>query len=218
MRYVDSVLVLSACIAVPQLCEAQKAPDGWRWQLDSPASSVTPQATPATSLSLQEMVPGMHVTTGPGVVLLAPGDGALGRFMVDAEMLLFPNSSDRGYGIFVGGRAAERSLDAPAGYWTGFVVSGDGKFAVIQRTPDGTTLLVDWKADDAIVLRNKEVVTNRLRVAVERDSVRFLANQKQLAVLPRATVKPDGLFGLRIDEGVNLHVTNVDVVKRLLKR
>jgi hypothetical protein len=33
-----------------------------------------------------------------------------------------------------------------------------------------------------------------------------------------AVVQADGLYGLRFDEGINLHVTNVDFVRRLLKR
>lgn len=218
MQNIAVALVVCFWIASPRICDAQKAPEGWRWQLDQSSTGGTQARSPEGSLSLQEMVPGMHVTTGPGVVLLAPGAGAIGRFMVDAEMLLFPNSSDGGYGIIVGGRPRGRSLDIPAAYWVAFVVSGDGRFAVVQHTPERTTLLVDWRSDESIVRRAKDVVTNRLRVAVEPDSVRFVVNQKQLAALSRALVQPDGLFGLRIDEGLNLHVTNVDIARRLLKR
>ena len=164
------------------------------------------------------MVPGMHITTGAGVVLLAPGDGAAGRFIVDAEMLLFPNSSDGGYGIMIGGSSDEASLDFAATHWIGFVVSGDGRFAVLRHAPERTTSLVDWRADGSVVPRSTDVVTNRLRVAVEPDSVRFVVNEKQVAALPRAGLQLDGLFGLRIEDGVNVHVTNVDIVKRLLRR
>jgi hypothetical protein len=218
MRYDVATLVLCCCIVVCHVCEAQQAPVGWRWQLDHAARTITGQADPKTSLRLQEMVPGMHITTATGVVLLAPGDGAVGRFIVDAEMLLFPNSSDGGYGIMIGGSSDEASLDFAATHWIGFVVSGDGRFAVLRHTPERTTSLVDWRAHESVVPRSTDVVTNRLRVAVEPDSVRFVINQKQVAALPRAGLQLDGLFGLRIEDGVNVHVTNVDIVKRLLRR
>jgi hypothetical protein len=162
------------------------------------------------------MIPGMHITTGPPVSLIAPGDPAAGRFMVDADLLLFPNSADNGHGVLVGARP-EAQPDRVAPSWIAFLVSGDGKFAVVQRTGGTTTPLVAWTAHDAVVKRGKDVVTNRLRISVERDSLRFFANGTRVGAIQRGGLPVDGHVGLRIEEGVNLHVTNVDVVRRLLK-
>jgi hypothetical protein len=82
---------------------AQRVPDGWIWQLDRPAPNVMGRDAPAGSWQFQEMVPGMHVTSGPGVILFPRGSGATGRYMVDADIVLFPNSTNNGYGVVFGG-------------------------------------------------------------------------------------------------------------------
>lgn len=215
MRAYLSALVLACGIAMPTPCPAQRSPEGWRWQLDRPAELVLGRDAPAGAWQFQEMIPGLHLTSGPGVLVFAPGDGAAGRFMVDADLLLFPNSGERGYGIVFGAGGAANPV---ASQWTAFMISATGEFCVVRHTPEGAKQLVEWRAHPAIVRKGKEVVTNRLRVAVERDSVRFLANAVQVGALPRSAVEPDGLFGLRAEEQVNLHVTNVDLVRRLLKR
>lgn len=215
MRLHLSALVLACGIAMPTLCLAQRSPEGWRWQLDRPAELVLGRDAPAGAWQFQEMIPGLHLTSGPGVLVFAPGDGAAGRFMVDADLLLFPNSGDRGYGIVFGAGGAANPV---ASQWTAFLISGKGEFSVVRHTPAGATRLVEWRSHPSIVIKGTDVVTNRLRVAVERDSVRFVANGVQVGSLPRSAVEPDGLFGLRAEEQVNLHVTNVDVVTRLLKR
>jgi hypothetical protein len=159
------------------------------------------------------MVPGMHVTSGPGVIVY-PTDSASGRFMVDATIVLFPNSSRDGYGIMFGGR----SLGESSATWNAFLLSYDGRFSVVRRGPSGEERLVAWTPSDTIRRPGTETVANQLRVAVERDSIRFSVNGRAVSALPRASLQPDGVFGLRLEQGINVHVTNVDIVRRLLKR
>ena len=200
----------------PSIVDAQRAPEGWRWQLQKPVPNVTGEDVPAGAWQFQEMVPGMHLTSGPGVIVYAPGSAA-GRFMVDAELLLFPNSSANGYGVMFGGRSGA-GADTTLQTWNAFLVDASGRFSVVRHAGGKLEQLHAWTASDAVVLRGAGVVTNRLRVWAERDSVRFVVNGKTLAALPRASVEPDGLFGLRLEEGINMHVTNVDHSVRLLKR
>lgn len=172
---------------------------------------------PAGSWQFQEMIPGMHITSGPGVTLFLGSIEATGRFMVDADLLLFPNSTTNGYGVMVGGRTGAGG-DSTLHAWSALVLSGSGQFAVVRHRAGKLEQLVPWTVSDAIIRRDSVVITNRVRVWAEGDSVRFVVNGKPIGALPRASVEPDGLFGLRLDEGINIHVTNVDLTRRLLKR
>lgn len=214
MSSIRSYVQLALFAALPRLLPAQSPPDGWRWQLDKPAVNVTGRDAPPGDWQFQEMVPGMHVTSGPGVVVYAPGEGASGRYMVDATIVLFPSSGNEGYGIMFGGQ----ELGTATSSWNAFLLDAAGRYAVVRRTGSGLERLVDWTAHDAVIRRGAETVTNQLRVSVEPDSIRFLVNNRRVGAVPRSLVRPDGQFGLRLDAGVNTHVTNVDLTRRLLKR
>ena len=58
-------------------------------------------------------------------------------------------------------------------------------------------------------------VTNVLSVRAEPDSVRFLVTSERITAFARADLNVDGPFGFRIGKGVNLHITNLDVTRRL---
>jgi hypothetical protein len=202
---------LCACLllALASSLHAQSTPEGWRWQLDRPAPNVMGRDAPPGSWQFQEMIPGMHVTSGPGVVLTAPGDGASGRYIVDATIVLFPNSGGEGYGVMFGGDEST---------WNAFLLDATGRFSVVRRQGAAVDRLVEWTPHEAITRRGAEPVTNQVRVAVEPDSIRFLVNTRPVGALPRSATRTDGHFGLRLGEGINVHVTNVDVTRRLLKR
>lgn len=212
LRHLNRVALL---VAVPFALSAQAGPPaGWRWQLDRPAENVTGRDAAPGAWQFQEMIPGMHVTAGPGALVFPTAESATGRFAVEATIVLFPDSNSGGYGIVFGGR----SLGESGSSWQAFLVDGDGRFSIVRATATGREPLVPWTANDAILRRGKETVTNQLRVAVEPDSVRFLANGKRVGAVARSALQPDGQFGLRLDAGINVHVTNVDVTRRLLKR
>lgn len=209
--------VCTLILALPVSAHGQRLPDGWRWQLDAPATNVMGKDAPAGAWQLQEMIPGMHVTSGPGVTLSLAAPSAAGRFMVDADIVLFPNSTMNGYGVMFGGQGAT-SADTTLRTWTAFLVSGAGQFAVVTHSAGKVEVLVPWTANAAVLRRDTTTVTNRLRVWAEPDSVRFVVNGTRVGALPRAAVTAEGAFGLRFDSGMNVHVTNVDITRRLLKR
>lgn len=210
-----TALLLAAFFGTSSVTIAQPTtPSGWQWQLDRAAENVIGRDAPAGAWQFQEMIPGMHVTSGPGVTVYAAAESASGRYMVDATIVLFPNSSDAGYGVMFGGS----KLGESGATWSAFLLSPDGRFSVVRHSPTGTTRVVEWTTNEGILKRGAETVTNQLRVSVEPDSIRFLVNTKRVGAIARAATQPDGQFGLRLDAGINIHVTNVDVTRRLLKR
>jgi hypothetical protein len=190
------------------------APSGWQWHLDRPVENVTGRDAPPGAWQFQEMIPGMHVTSGPGATVYPTAESASGRFMIDATIVLFPNSTDAGYGVMFGGS----KLGTPDATWSALLLSADGRFSVVRHAASGTTRLIDWTANETILKRGAETVSNQLRVSVEPDSIRFLVNAKRVGAIPRSATEPAGQFGLRLDAGIKVRVTNVDVTRRLLKR
>jgi hypothetical protein len=103
--------------------------------------------------------------------------------------------------LFVGGR----DLDKPSRTYTYFVVRGSGEFLVKRRDGAKTSDVVSWSANSAVPKADSTgKATYRLAIRAAADSVRFLINDKQVAVVKAGTVPTTGLAGLRINH--NLHV------------
>ncbi len=165
----------------------------------------------ADTLAFVQMTPGFHVTTGPGVILWHPDSSATGNFTLTSSISLFPtNGRDReGYGVFVGGQA----LTGATQRYTYFLIRNDGRFLVKQRVGDKTTTLKDWTYLTAIKLlspkKPKDSKQNDLTIVAGAETVTFSVNGVTAVTLPRAQVAPDGVFGLRVNHSVNLHVSKV---------
>lgn len=214
------LIVLAAVALVSDAALAQQAPavaappPGWQWVLDAPARLVNGGrfAPTDTTFEFAHMAPGWHITMGPGATLFDPRERAEGRFVVQGELILFPDASGNEYGVFVGGRA----LDGAAQHWFAFLVRADGSAAVMHRSGAETRSLMPWTMHAAVKPKpSGSTVTNVIAVRAEPDSVRFVVNGERLAAFARSTMEVDGQFGFRIGRGVNLHITNLDVTRRL---
>lgn len=190
------------------------SPPGWAWSLDAPARLQNGgRFAPSDSIfDFVHMAPGWHITMGPGAALFDPRERAEGRFALQGELILFPNASEGEYGVFVGGR----ELEGPTKQWYAFVVRSDGSAAVMHRAGSETRLLMPWTKHVAVKPKPEgATVTNVVSVRAEPDSVRFFVNGERITAFARAQIDVDGPFGFRIGHGVNLHVTNLDVTRRL---
>lgn len=211
--------LLAASVVSPTSAATQQAspavpPSGWLWTLDAPARLENGgRFSPSdTTFDFVRMAPGWHITMGPGAALYDPRERAEGRFAVQGELILFPNASANEYGLFVGGRA----LDGADKQWFAFVVRADGSAAVMHRAGTETHMVMPWTPHAAVKSKAAgETVTNVVTVRAEPDSVRFLVNGERIAAFPRASLDADGSFGFRIGQGVNLHITNLDITRRL---
>jgi hypothetical protein len=205
---VAAIVVLAAPTSA--LRAQLETPGNWRWATDRPAHLVTGQDVPDSGWRFVAMPPGWHITMGPGGVLYDPAHTATGRFVLEAETFLFPEKTDQGFGLFIGGR----NLDGTPEY-TAFVIRHDGRGAVVRGGPT-PAMLVDWTPGDSIKAQEaSDAVRNVLHVAVERDSVFFTVNGGRVASLPRSAGEFDGLFGFRVGAGVNLHVSTLDYTQRM---
>ena len=194
---------LAIVASVPSVTLAQGV-QGW--------SRVT-DAGPADSVLHDRMPPGWHITTGPAAILFDPANQARGRFAVEAEIHLFPGESNEGFGVFLGGS----DLDGANGSWTAFLIRKDGSALVEQRLNNSTTTLIPATKSSAIKPHTggEGTALNQIRVLVQGDSAVFSANGQRVAAIATRELQLEGAFGFRVGKGVNLHVTNLDLVTRL---
>ena len=207
-------VALSASIAFPLTALAQehmsggnegKRPIGWQLRTDAGGHKM---AGDVDTVSFAHMTPGFHLTTGPGAIVWHPDSAATGAYTVESTIFLFPTKGrdQEGYGLFVGGEALSEAGQS----YTYFLIRNDGKFLVKQRQGVKTTTLANWTPLAAIA---KQVGTaaakNVLRVEVSAADVAFTVNGTEAVRLPRATVAPDGVFGVRMNHAVNAHVSSV---------
>lgn len=209
MRLKIWVAVAAVAIGATTAAE-QKTPAEWKWRIDGPGSVTDAPDPTGANMTFVAMPPGWHITTGPGGVLYHPAYLGKGQFSVEAEIFLFPGDSQEEYGVFLGGKNLGPA-ETPS--YLAFVARRDGRGAILRRFGPP---VVDWKANDAILPHpGKGTAKNVLRVDATENEIIFLANGKELARVPRASVNLDGQFGFRVGKGINLHASRLDVAYRL---
>lgn len=188
-----TVLALLALAPPQALAQTLQAPEGW---IARPERFV-------------EMPPGFHITAGQGVIMYNPEATVRGEFRVESEGFLFdPHGTDGTYGLILGGR----ELDSDAQRYVSFEIGPDGNFFVRLQADFESTELVGgfheainrWTGEDA-------AVKNVLSVDAGATTVRFRINDDTVAELARTAVDPDGVIGFRIESGLNIHVTTLDI-------
>ena len=185
---------------------SQPKPAGWHVRLDRPDRGTADQ------VMFTEMAPGWHVTTGPAALLHHPDSTASGSYRLEADVFLFdPGERREGYGLFFGGR----DLEGVGQQYTYFLLRRDGSWLVKTREGDETAVVRDWTQHEAVNdwegrAEGEQTVRNRLGVEVGADEVVFFVNDTELTRIPRDQLPPtDGIFGLRVNHSLNLHVTSL---------
>jgi len=204
-------LALAAAVVPPgtQL----KTPEDWKWRLDESATMSPSGKMDAGQWWFVAMPPGWHVTMGPGGLLYHPGYRASGRFIVESELFLFPDSSDEGVGLFVGGQSLG---DQESPVYTSLLLRKDGSASVVRRTGGALTPIADWAAVDGVRPHGgKDAEKHSVRVEADSATLTFLVDGMKVAAVPRANASPDGHFGFRIGRGVNIHVVRLDFTQQL---
>jgi len=200
-----TVLLLAALTALVSPLSAQEKeltrPSDWVVRFDRPA--------PDSAIYFVDMPPGWHITTGPAAILYDPAQVANGPYRLRSEIYLFPGERLEGFGVFFGGQDL---AGAGQGY-TYFLLRKDGQFLVKERRGEETTTLIPWTASDAIVPHDggEGTAKNVLEVQVGPTDVSFHVNGTEVGRIERSGLQTDGVFGLRINHRLNVHVTALTV-------
>jgi hypothetical protein len=207
-RPTRAVLAILAVLAVATPLDAQdlERPAGWMVRFDDPS------ATEDQLESFVEMPPGWHVTSGPAAIYWDPGAQASGDFRAEMEVFLFdPGSRREAFGIFLGGH----DLQGPGQAYTYFLIRNGGQYIIKRRDGANAPTIRPWTDHDAILSyedRGDDVsVRNVLTVEARGDRVHFFVNDEEVTALPRAEVRVDGTWGFRVNHGLNLHISRLEV-------
>ena len=206
-----SIQILGAALAA-MLCTAPAAaqelerPNGWMSRFDNPGASE------ADVEMFVEMPPGWHVTTGPAGIFYHPENTASGEFRAEMEVFLFdPQERREAFGIFIGGSDLQ---DATQEY-TYFLLRDGGQYIIKRRVAADAPTVQPWTSHDAVrsyADRGDEAsIKNVLVVEAGAAEVRFLVNDREVAKVPRSEVKPNGIFGFRVNHGLNVHISKLEV-------
>lgn len=190
-------------LALPATAQERGRPDGWISRFDRGQEGAG---------MLVAMPPGWHLNPGPSGIHYHPDRTASGNFRIASESFLFPDSRPReAYGVFFGGR----DLDGPNQAYSYFLVRGDGSFLVKRRDGAETSTVVEWTSHDAIVpLQSDGQAKNTLAVEAGTDAVDFFINGTKVTSVPRDRLLVNGVVGLRVNHGLNIHVTNLTVTSK----
>ena len=187
-----------------QECPDLPFPEGWQVRFDREGASMD-------ALCLVAMPPGVHVTTGPAMIAYHPDSVASGDFRIESETYLFdPGGRREAFGLFIGGG----DLQGPDQRYTYFLLREGGQFLVKSRSGTATPVVQGWTAHQAIVSyagkpEDASTAKNVLALEADGDQLRFFVNGEQVWSGPRGDLATDGVFGLRVNHRLNLHVTTI---------
>ena len=179
-------------------------PEGWEVRFDQEGSSMD-------DLHMVAMPPGLHITTGPRLIAYHPDSVASGDFRIESETYLFdPEGRREAFGFFIGGE----DLQGPDQRYTYFVLREGGQFLVKTRSGTATSVVQNWTPHPAIVSfatkpEGASTAKNVLALEADGDELRFYVNGEQVWSGPRADLATDGVFGLRVNHRLDLHVTTI---------
>lgn len=206
-RLVFAFVVLA--LSTPSLAQA---PAGWQLRLDRSTNAADPDKTPEVKVT--QMGTGFHVTTGPAAVLWNPANTATGTYTLRGTFhLMKPSGHVNYYGLVFGGGNLE---DASQNYLY-FLVGQNGTFIVKHRAGDTMTHDVVARTPHPAVAKPSGAGTsvNNLEVRVGADKIDYVVNGTVVHSTPRRgmTAKTDGLWGVRINHELDVHVERLGAAK-----
>jgi len=147
---------------------------------------------------------------GAGATVYDPSFMAAGRYGLEWTAYVFPNTKGD-FGLFIGGKG----LDGPEPTFLSVYLTVEGTVRVSQRVGRVSRIVVPATPVGSFVKPlGEEPGLNTLRITVEADSVRINVNGQRAAAFARGP-EADGLFGFRVGDGANLHVSRLDKITPL---
>lgn len=190
-------------------------PDGWLVRADDnsvPTVGADAENPDAQDIYFVNMTPGWHLTMGrPRGILWHPESTVTGAYTASTEIHLFdPGERREGYGLFIGGS----DLQGPNQEYLYFLLRRTGEFIIKVRRGAETETVVDWTAHDAIVPyaeATEGTAKNTLTVMVMDGMTHFQVNGQDVHVSTDSALPTQGVVGLRVNHGLNLHVESLDI-------
>ena len=123
-----------------------------------------------------------------------------------------PSSHTNYYGLVFGGG----DLEGAGQNYLYFLVAQDGTWLVKHRAGDATHNVAGKTANDAVKKPDAGgKSTNALEVRVGADKIDFVVNGSVVHSAPKSgmTAKTDGVYGIRVNHMLELHIEGLSVSK-----
>jgi hypothetical protein len=182
---------------------AAQAPKGWMVRADRSTSASDPDA--AGAIKFVTMGSGFHATNPQAAVYWNPANTAAGAYTVKGTFILQkPSGHTNYYGLIFGGS----DLDNAKQSYLYFLVAQDGTWLVKRRNGDADVQNVVAKtANDAVKKPDASgKSTNALEVRVGADKVDYVVNGTVVHSMPKAGLKTDGIYGIRVNHLLEVHI------------
>ena len=187
-----------------------QSPKGWMVRADRSTSASDPDG--AGAIKFVTMGTGFHATNPQAAVYWNPANAATGAYTVKGTFTLVkPSGHTNYYGLVFGGS----DLDNARQSYTYFLVAQDGTWLVKRRNGDAATENVLAKAANAAVKTPGADGTsvNALEVRVGADKVDYVVNGTVVGSSPKAGMKTDGIYGIRVNHLLEVHVDGLAAAK-----
>jgi hypothetical protein len=199
-----------AAIALMALAPlAAQGPKGWKMRVDRSTSSSDPDGSGPIKFVAEGS--GFHATNPQAAVYWNPSNTASGNYTLKGTFTLMkPSGHANYYGLVFGGS----DLDGAAQQYTYFLVAQNGTWLIKHRNGDAVDNVVPRTANDAV--RKPDDTgksTNALEVRVGADKIDYVVNGQVVHSMPKAGVKTDGIYGIRVNHLLEVTTDGFGVTK-----
>jgi hypothetical protein len=187
-----------------------QAPKGWMVRADRSTTASDPDG--AGTIKFVTMGTGFHATNPAAAVFWNTANMVTGNYTLKGTFTLQkPSGHTNFYGLVFGGQG----LEGAGQNYTYFLVAQDGTWLIKKREGDASTQNVAPKTPNAAVKKPDESgkSTNALEVRVGADKVDYVVNGTVVHTMPKAGLKTDGIYGIRVNHLLEVHVDGFAVSK-----
>jgi hypothetical protein len=203
------VAVLALAALAPLVAQA---PPGWKVRVDRSTTASDPDG--AGEIKFVTMGSGFHATNPQAAVYWNPANTASGTYTLKGTFTLMkPSGHVNYYGLVFGASG----LEGPQQSYLYFVVAQNGTWLIKRRDGDAATSTVFAKTPSDAVKKPDASgkSTNALEVRVGADKIDFVVNGEVVHTEPKsgATAKTDGIYGIRVNHLLEVHVDGLTASK-----
>ncbi len=208
MKHHVYIAALAVAVLVPLVAQA---PKGWKMRVDRSTSASDPDAP--GDIKFVTMGSGFHATNPQAAVYWNPANAATGSYTLKGTFTLMkPSGHNNYYGLVFGGSG----LEGPQQSYLYFLIAQNGTWLIKRRDGDATSIVAPRTPNDAVKRPDASgKSTNALEVRVGADKTDFVVNGVVVHSAPTtgATAKTDGIYGIRINHQLEVHVEGLSVSK-----
>ena len=190
-----------------------QVPEGWEWRFDHSDTEVNVGSDPESSdVYFVNMTPGWHITTGPGGIYYHNENNVEGDYELNATLYLFDTEgrNREAFGLFFG----RADLKNENQCYHNFLIRNTGEYLIKKRIGEETESIQGWTKTEAMNLFTDQTeysAQNDFKVKASGDKLSFYLNGVELTTYDKSGFTTDGIYGLRVNHSINLHISSLKV-------